>query len=62
MKKADSEKNLEEIFEEYLLLLQDGQYHEVRQWEGPEWSEAERSPPGVPTHPLYFDYCYPFPS
>lgn len=26
---TDSEKNLEEIFEEYLLLLQDGQYHEV---------------------------------
>ena len=29
MKMTDSEKNLEEIFEEYLLLLQDGQYHEV---------------------------------
>ena len=23
-----------------------------RQWEGPEWSEAERSPPGVPTLPI----------
>lgn len=29
MKMTDSEKNLEEIIEEYLLLLQDGQYHEV---------------------------------
>ena len=32
-----------------------------RQWEGPEWSEAERSPPGVPTLPYkrfrqLFDY------
>ena len=24
----------------------------ARQWEGPEWSEAERSPPGVPSLPL----------
>ena len=29
MKMTDSEKNLEEIFEEYLLLLQDDQYYEV---------------------------------